>query len=325
MQLCYTSGRFSAPSVPGTISSLFRLQTDFVIGSSYCIRIRIKGMACHDDYIAFLQRNLPRLGYRWAGFRKPRGQVIKRIARRIESLELQGVREYEAYLHSNADEWKQFDNLCRITISMFYRDRRVFEDIRDDVLPSLAQLAVSRGQAHISCLCAGCCSGEEPYTLKIVWELAVRPQVSGPLKLQITAIDSNQELLDRASAGLYAPGSLKDLPQQYKDQAFGLTSGGYVLKERFRQGIEFIKSDIRHDLVDNGPFDLILCRNLAFTYFDDESQAGVLDKLVSILRPGGFLVIGVHERLPDRDHGLVIHSSGHASSKCIYRKPVKNP
>ncbi len=275
-------------------------------------------MAIQDEYIAFLQRNLPRLGYRWAGFRKPRGQVIKRIARRMESLGLQGVREYEVYLHSNVDEWERLDGMCRITISRFFRDRGIFNSIRDDVLPEIARLAEEEGRDSIDCLSVGCCSGEEPYTLKIIWELAV----SSKLDLRITAMDSSRELLERAMEAVYAFSSIKDLPGEYRDEAFTEGEEGFKLKDRFKSGVRFMQKDIRKDVIDimdTGSFDLVLCRNLAFTYFDKESQAGVLRKLVSILRPGGFLVIGIHETLPDIGHGLLRHTS----SKCIYRKPVE--
>ena len=42
-----------------------------------------------------------------------------------------------------------------------------------------------------------------------------------------------------------------------------------------------------------GPFDLILCRNLVFTYFDKALQAKVLSRLEARLRPGGYLLASV--------------------------------
>jgi chemotaxis protein methyltransferase CheR len=64
----------------------------------------------------------------------------------------------------------------------------------------------------------------------------------------------------------------------------------------------------RHDLRDAppaGPFDLVLCRNVAFTYFAPEVQAAVLQRLASALRPGGALVLGLHETLSDPAHAFV--------------------
>ncbi|MCP4723857.1 MAG: chemotaxis protein CheR, partial [bacterium] len=69
----------------------------------------------------------------------------------------------------------------------------------------------------------------------------------------------------------------------------------------------------RKDLPE-GCFDLILCRNLVFTYFSEEIQRTILSMLLSNLRSGGYLVTGAHEKLPEIDHNL------RQSGKCIYRK-----
>ena len=57
----------------------------------------------------------------------------------------------------------------------------------------------------------------------------------------------------------------------------------------------------RHDLRTPAPgtgFDVVLCRNVAFTYLAPEQQRVVLGHLATALRPGGALVIGLHEDLP---------------------------
>ena len=90
------------------------------------------------DCVQFLQWALPKMRMRWPGFRKVRRQVCKRVDRRLRRLGLVGVAAYRAYLDDHPDEWSELDQLCRIPISRFYRDRGVFDLLRDDVLPSLA-------------------------------------------------------------------------------------------------------------------------------------------------------------------------------------------
>ncbi len=87
------------------------------------------------ECIDFLQWCLPRLRMRWAGFRKVRRQVCKRISRRMAELRLADADAYRAYLDANAGEWDALDALCRVTISRFYRDRGVYDAIRRRVLP----------------------------------------------------------------------------------------------------------------------------------------------------------------------------------------------
>jgi chemotaxis protein methyltransferase CheR len=98
------------------------------------------------ECVEFLQWALPRLGLRWPGFRKVRGQVHKRIARRMSELSLTRLSEYRDYLETHSNEWELLDGLSRISISRFYRDRDVFNRLRDEILPDLARTARCRGE-----------------------------------------------------------------------------------------------------------------------------------------------------------------------------------
>jgi chemotaxis protein methyltransferase CheR len=76
------------------------------------------------ECVDFLQWALPRLGLRWQGFRKVRRQVCRRVARRIAELGLADADAYRLYLERNPQEWDALAELCRVTISRFWRDRR---------------------------------------------------------------------------------------------------------------------------------------------------------------------------------------------------------
>ena len=60
---------------------------------------------------------------RWAGFRKVRRQVCRRIARRMEEVGCADADAYRTHLARHEEEWRVLDGLCRVTISRFYRDR----------------------------------------------------------------------------------------------------------------------------------------------------------------------------------------------------------
>src|SRR3989337_1621010 len=91
------------------------------------------------ECIEFLQWCLPRLRLRWPGFRKVHKQVCKRLSRRIKELDLFGLSGYKAYLEAHTGEWRTLDAICQISISRFYRDRRVFDAVRFQILPALAE------------------------------------------------------------------------------------------------------------------------------------------------------------------------------------------
>lgn len=226
-------------------------------------------MTARAECTAFLQWALPRLGMRWSGFRKVRGQVCKRVGRRIRALGLAGFTAYREHLEAHPDEWGVLDPLCRVSISRFYRDRAVFDWLAGHARPKVAWSA-------------GCASGEEAYTLALLFP-----------DCEILATDADPDLLVRARAGRYPPSSLEDLPADLRAGAF---SDG-VIAPPPRRRITWRCEDIRATLPDRA-FDLILCRHLVFTYFDEELQRDILEGLVERLSPGGLLVVGTHETLP---------------------------
>jgi chemotaxis protein methyltransferase CheR len=255
------------------------------------------------ECVAFLQWALPRLGMRWAGFRKVRGQVCKRIARRLAELGLADLCAYRHRLEADPAEWRALESLCRVTISRFHRDRGVFELIRARVLPALAATEPPRAgvdaaapRTIVRCWSAGCASGEEPYTLALAWRLEVQERFPGAA-LSVVATDADDTLLARARSARYPPSALKELPRPWVEAAFTRDDGELRLRPAFRRDVRFRRQDIR-DRMPDGPFHLVLCRNLVFTYFEAGVQAGLLDRMLDRLAPDGFLVLGSHEVLP---------------------------
>jgi len=83
----------------------------------------------------FLQGALRRRGMRLAGFRRVRGQVCKRVRRRMAELGLRDLAAYRALLETHSGEWTRLDGLCRISISRFYRDQGVWRTLECGILP----------------------------------------------------------------------------------------------------------------------------------------------------------------------------------------------
>ncbi len=254
------------------------------------------------DCVAFLQSHLPRLGLCWPGFRKVRGTVCKRLRRRLRELGLEDLDAYTAYLADRPEEWIRLDALCRIPISRFYRDREVFQTLGTHVLPDLAQRVAAKGEREVRAWSAGCASGEEPYSLKIIWEETVQSRFQG-VRLAITATDADSTMLDRAGRACYSAGSLKGLPQEWRERAFTRQDGSLCLRPAYKEGTRFLLQDIRVAMPD-GRFHLVLCRNLVFTYFDAERQRKLLPDIATHLYPKAYLVLGSHEELPPGSTGF---------------------
>lgn len=236
------------------------------------------------ECVALLQWALPRLGLRWQGFRKVRRQVCRRVSRRIDELGLSEADAYRAFLEADGEEWDVLARLSRVTISRFWRDRAVFEALRDEVLPELGPV--------LSAWSAGCASGEEPYSL-------VLAAAEARVEVHVTATDIDPVLLERARRACYQESTLRDLPADLRARAF---EDGRLQPE-YRERVAFVRHDVRHG-APNGPFDLVLCRNVIFTYFADKLQRQVGRDMTGSLRVGGALVVGAHETLPEGLYGL---------------------
>lgn len=232
-----------------------------------------------------LQWALPRLGLRWEGFIKVRRQVCKRLDRRRQELQLGSVDDYRAVLEADDAEWAVLEAMCRITISRFYRDAPMWDALRDR-LPRLAS------SGPVRCWSAGCASGEEPWTLRLIAGLD-----PGAPPLEIVATDADPAMLGRARAARYPAGCLRELPKAWVERAFHRSADAMRLKEEWRDGIVWHAQDLRHGAPGAG-FDVVLCRNLAFTYFDEAGQRAALDRLLGALRPGGLLIVGRYEEPP---------------------------
>lgn len=247
------------------------------------------------DCTAFLQWALPRLNLRWPGFRKVRRQVCKRLKRRMSDLQLTDFAAYRTRLEADPSEWQILDQACHITISRFFRDRGVFEAVRKCVLADIAARA-KRERREARAWSAGCASGEEAYTVKILWDLEVARSCPG-VSLSITATDVDKTMLARARKGCFEPSSLRELPPHLVRQAFDRVGRALCVRQQHREGIDFLFQHLQLE-APNLLFDLIFCRYVSFTYFAVPLQYQVLGRIVERLLPNGYLVIGTHERLP---------------------------
>ena len=252
----------------------------------------MKDEAC----VHFLQWALPQLRMQWSGFRRVYGQVCKRLARRIKDLKLDNIAQYQHYLATHPQEWRTLDSVCQVTISRFYRDKMMFAFLADEVLPELARQAMEYNRDSIHVWCSGCASGEEPYTVNLIWQLQTQSQFLH-LNLKILATDANTDMLARMQQACYPYATIKNLPKAWREGVFNAQGELYCIKAAYRGDIQRLQQDVRQ-AVPRQHFDLILCRNLVCTYYDEVLQRETLKRIQQQLCMGGAQVLGIHEQLP---------------------------
>jgi chemotaxis protein methyltransferase CheR len=174
--------------------------------------------------------------------------------------------------------------------------------VEHEILPQLTQLVVALRESEIRCWSAGCAGGEEPYTLAIIWRQGLATRFP-TLRLRIFATDIDPQAIHRAERGCYRASSMKDLPTEWRTQAFVTIGDELCLKDEYRVAVTFIVQDIR-ERAPEGLFHLILCRNLVFTYFDETLQRKTMQRISDKLASGGALIIGNLESLPDGPWGI---------------------
>lgn len=250
----------------------------------------------------------------WKGYRKVRKGVKKRITRHMQAA---GCRQIKAYLHLLEEDKtarKTCEQLLTVSISRFFRDRRVWKILCEEILPDIA----AGNSARVRIWSAGCARGEEAYSLRIAWEELKRQSAGLPL-LNVTATDVNAEYLAQAREGVYNRGSVKELSEQLKARYFEKRKGGrrWCIRPELQTGIDWECRDFTAGKWAGGPFDIIFLRNNLLTYYKDPERNAAFKKVIETLVPGGVLIIGAHENLPDNNARL----SPLASSKLIFRNP----
>jgi chemotaxis protein methyltransferase CheR len=242
---------------------------------------------------------MPRLGLDPRGFRNVRGTVIRRVQRRIAELGLGGTDAYRAHLEASPEEWAHLDAMCRIPISRLWRDASVYRLLQEELLPERAAVA-RRERRAVRVWSAGCASGEEPCSVAIAWATGAGKLPDAP-PIAIIATDADSRSLARAKDAIYTESSAGELPQEHAELAFA--PGTRRVRELFTRSISFVEQDIR-SASPPGAFDIVLCRNMAFTYFDHGAQRATLERLRVALHAGGFLVLGRGEVLPEAVAGM---------------------
>ena len=221
-----------------------------------------------------------------------RSTIQRRIERRMGIHQLRLPEEYLALLGGNPQELELLFRELLIGVTSFFRDPPLWEQLATVVIPAL--LAGKPDRATVRAWVAGCSTGEEAYSLAIVFREALLARHPRPnLTLQIFATDLDEDAIRRARAGVYPAGIASDVSAERLEQCFLREDDGYRVRPEIRETVVFAVQD----LVADPPFiklDLLSCRNVLI-YLDAPLQRKMMTVFHYALRPGGVLVLGTAE------------------------------
>ncbi len=189
----------------------------------------------------------------------------------------------------------------------FFRQKELFVVLEEQILPALVRERRDKVQ-RLRLWSAGCCTGEEAYSLAIL----VRRLIPDFTRWNITllASDINPRFLQKAQAGVFREWSFRHAPDWLKDGYFSVTQHGhYALSPEIRKMVTFFPLNLAEDtypsmLNDTNAMDIILCRNVLM-YFTPEQVGRVLERLSLALVDGGWLAVSPCEMFSVRVPGLV--------------------
>jgi two-component system, chemotaxis family, CheB/CheR fusion protein len=229
-------------------------------------------------------------GFDFTGYK--RSTIERRIAKRMATVEVERYDDYLDYLELHGDEFAELFNTLLISTTAFFRDPQTWEYLATEIAPQL--LAVRPDDSPIRAWCAGCASGEEPYTVAMV---LARVMGDGAFRerVKIYATDVDEEALDLARRGAYMPRQIEDVPPDALERFFERTDQRYVFRKDLRRCVIFG----RNDLVQDAPIsriDLLVCRN-TLMYFTAETQSQILRRFHFALDDDGYMLVGKSEML----------------------------
>lgn len=275
--------------------------------------IEIKKFSLSDEEFAKLRR----LVFDVAGIYlsdSKRELVISRFSRRLRALNLSTFDEYYRFVVSpdGVSEMQNFINSITTNKTDFFREPHHFDFLVERFVPEV--VAARRREVRI--WSAGCATGEEPYSIAMVLHHHLVERHG--IQVKVLATDIDTVVLDTASAGVYEERQIRPVPEELLHKYFlrgkGSAFGFYKVKDcikglvSFRQ-LNFVAESYPLSLI----FDVIFCRNVII-YFNTETKRRVLNRLVSYLARGGYLVLGHSETVFDMVDGLTYLKN------TIYRK-----
>lgn len=237
--------------------------------------------------------------------------VASRLGKRIADLGLRGFGEYHRLLRSEEGrrEIQHAVDLITTNETYFFREPEHFHILEETILPSFPV-----GQ-NLKVWCGASSTGEEPYSLAMILQRA-----KGKSPWRMVASDVNSEVLEIARVGLYPIARSEKIPPELLKahclKGVGEFEGSFLIEAQLRSKIEFRRINLLEIPSDLENLDIVFLRNVLI-YFDSVMRQNLLTRIISRMRPGGWLVLSHSEsvvglQLPPLD----------SLKPSVYRKPT---
>ena len=179
------------------------------------------------------------------------------------------------------------------TETCFFRDRKTFDMIINDLLPDI--VASKKRKETISIWAVGCASGQEPYSLAMLIKEQAKMFKKNIVK--IFATDLSESAIKTAIAGEYTQYDVqRGVPVRMLIKYFAQNNTDWMINKNVRSLVKFEVGNILNSVSVNQKYDLVLCRNV-LSEFDESQKRKALENIHASLARHGRLVIGFHDNI----------------------------
>ncbi len=241
-----------------------------------------------DDFLLLRRYVEQALNIRCSNYKED--YIKRRFLARQRSTNTGDFREYLNYIRQHPAELEPLRNALTINVTEFFRDEEVFKAIRAVIIPDILQKT-----KRVSIWCAGCATGEEPYSLAII--LSEMMAADKKISCRIIATDLDNVVLAKAKTGIFSEKAIQKLSIKQKTLHFTLLpSGDYEAKQHLKDLIRFIPHDLMSGVPPARFLDMVTCRNVTI-YFTEPQKNDLARTIHAALGNGGYYVMGKTEYL----------------------------
>ncbi len=222
--------------------------------------------------------------------------IERRVNARMNLAKRNDLESYIELLRNNPEEFNKLMDGLTVNVTEFFRNTETFAALETDTIPKILENKETDSRAVIKVWSAGSSSGEETYTLAILFLEALRKS-GKEYDLMVYGTDIDRKSMIQAKSGSYESNKVRRIRKDLLDRYFEEHGNEYRIKPFVKEHVNFSYLDLTSDFVKNlATYELILCRNVII-YFTLDVKRSLFMKFYQMLRKDGFLIIGKNEAI----------------------------
>ncbi len=228
-----------------------------------------------------------------------RSLLVGRLQKLMRQLQLPTFSAYFEYLDNDKTEaaLSELVDLISTNHTYFNREKDHFDYFSETALPEIVEKLRKENRKDLRIWCAGCSTGEEPYTLLMLMMEYLGSDYSS-WDAGILATDISDRALTIARRGVYATDRVMQLPEKLRKKYFAsISPNEMAVIDKVKHEATFRRFNLMNTTFPfKKPFQMIFCRNVMI-YFDQVTREALVSRYHQHTEPGGYLFIGHSETL----------------------------